>query len=192
MVDAIVSTEAATNAARRVTLEGRMGDPRASLAGPMARFSLRLRESAIEQAGAALGLDLALPICRGARANGRTALRLGPDEWLVFTTEDDAESLAGSLRPTASGREGALVDISHRQIGIVLDGAHITEMLNGFSPLDLDLSSFPVGMATRTVFAKAEIVLWRQAETRFHLEAWRSFAPYVWGLLTEIGREYPV
>lgn len=192
MVDAIVSTEADTKAARRVTLEGRMGDSRAALAGPTARFSLRLREAAIEKAGAALGLDLALPICRAATPNGRTALRLGPDEWLLLTSEEDAESLAGALRDVASGSQGALVDISHRQTGIVLDGPHITDMLNGFCPLDLDLSAFPVGMATRTVFAKAEIVLWRQGESRFHIEAWRSFAPYVWGLLTEIGREYTV
>jgi sarcosine oxidase subunit gamma len=40
-------------------------------------------------------------------------------------------------------------------------------------------------MAARTMFLKTEIVLWRQAETRFHVEVWRSFAPYLVGHLAE-------
>jgi sarcosine oxidase subunit gamma len=34
-------------------------------------------------------------------------------------------------------------------------------------------------MCTRTMLAKAEVVLWRTAPTRFRLEVWRSFAAYV-------------
>jgi sarcosine oxidase subunit gamma len=50
----------------------------------------------------------------------------------------------------------------------------------------LDLGEFPVGMCTRTVLAKADIVLWRTREDAFHLEVWRSFSGYVIGLLSEI------
>jgi sarcosine oxidase subunit gamma len=63
-------------------------------------------------------------------------------------------------------------------------------MLNAGCPLDLDERAFPVGMATRTLFMKADIVLWRVAEQKFHIEVWRSFAPYVWSLLEVIGLEY--
>jgi sarcosine oxidase subunit gamma len=45
-------------------------------------------------------------------------------------------------------------------------------------------------MCTRTVFAKADIVLWRTGEQTFHVEVWRSFAGYVTGLLVEIASEY--
>jgi sarcosine oxidase subunit gamma len=45
-------------------------------------------------------------------------------------------------------------------------------------------------MCTRTVFAKAEVVLWRTGADAFHVEVWRSFAPYVLGLLEEAAREY--
>jgi sarcosine oxidase subunit gamma len=45
-------------------------------------------------------------------------------------------------------------------------------------------------MCTRTVFGKAEIVLWRTAAETFRIEVWRSFAPYVLGCLEEAGREY--
>jgi sarcosine oxidase subunit gamma len=45
----------------------------------------------------------------------------------------------------------------------------------------LGLIAFPIGMCTRTLFGKAEIVLWRTGEAQFHIEVWRSFAGYVWG-----------
>ncbi|MDR3372596.1 MAG: sarcosine oxidase subunit gamma family protein, partial [Ancalomicrobiaceae bacterium] len=57
-------------------------------------------------------------------------------------------------------------------------------------PLDLDVSAFPVGMSTRTVLAKVEIVLWRKAASTFHLECGRSFAPYVHGFVAEAAREF--
>ena len=52
--------------------------------------------------------------------------------------------------------------------------------------------SFPVGMCTRTVFAKVEIVLWRKDAETFHVEVWRSFSRYAVELLTEVAREIQV
>ena len=45
-------------------------------------------------------------------------------------------------------------------------------------------------MCTRTVFVKAEIVLWRTAADVFRLEVWRSFTDYVARYLAEVAREY--
>jgi hypothetical protein len=73
---------------------------------------------------------------------------------------------------------------------IEVKGAKAAEAINGFCPLDLDTQAFPVGMCTRTVFGKAEIVLWRTAPETFRIEVWRSFASYVLGCLEEAGREY--
>jgi sarcosine oxidase subunit gamma len=44
-------------------------------------------------------------------------------------------------------------------------------------------------MCTRTVLAKAEIVLWRTRESLFHIEVWRSFAVYVASFVAEAARE---
>jgi sarcosine oxidase subunit gamma len=63
-------------------------------------------------------------------------------------------------------------------------------ILSGACPLDLDLQRFPVQMCTRTVLAKAEIVLWRTAPQVFHIEVWRSFQSYAQELLHEIARPY--
>ncbi|MGC9270175.1 sarcosine oxidase subunit gamma [Acidiphilium sp.] len=165
-------------------------DHRLHPAAPMRRFSLRVREAALAAAGRAIGLDLAVPINRAATAGGRAALRLGPDDWLILTAPTDPD-IAAPLRTAMEGAAFSLVDISHRQTGIRLESPNAAAMLNACCPLDLDRAAFPPGMATRTLFAKAEIMLWRTGITAFHLEIWRSFTPYVIGLLSEIGREYP-
>jgi sarcosine oxidase subunit gamma len=74
-------------------------------------------------------------------------------------------------------------------VGLELSGPHAEWLLAAQCPLPLDASAFPVGMCTRTVFSKAEIVLWRTAPDTFHIEVWRSFSRYVVDLLTEIARE---
>jgi sarcosine oxidase, subunit gamma len=51
--------------------------------------------------------------------------------------------------------------------------------------LDLDLAVFPVNACARTLFGKAEIVLWRCGDHQFRIEVWRSFAQYVADMLAE-------
>lgn len=126
--------------------------------------------------GAAFGLALPTVPCRSVISGTRTALWLGLDEWLLLAPP-------GSLDPVQPIEGAAVVDISHRQVGLVLDGPGVTDVLAAGCPLDLHASAFPTGMCTRTVFGKAEIVLWRQDAQRFHVEVWRSFAAYVDGLL---------
>ena len=57
---------------------------------------------------------------------------------------------------------------------------------------DLELSGFPVGMATRTLLLKAEITLWRRETERFWLDVGRSFAPYVAAALTQSAADQEV
>jgi sarcosine oxidase subunit gamma len=83
----------------------------------------------------------------------------------------------------------SLVDVSHRQIGLVIEGERAALILAAGCPLDLDIRAFPVGMCTRTLLGKAEIVLWRTAETSFHLEVARSFAPYMARFLEQADRD---
>jgi sarcosine oxidase subunit gamma len=40
-------------------------------------------------------------------------------------------------------------------------------------------------MCTRTILAKAEILLWRTGDETFRIEVARSFAPYVVAFLAE-------
>lgn len=139
-------------------------------------------------AGSALGLDISQVACRAAmNGDQAAALWLGPDEQLLLGPE--GADLAATLAPALRDLPHSLVDVSHRQIALEVSGPHAAAVLNAGCPLDLDLSAFPVGMCTRTVFAKAEIVLWRTSEDVFHVEVWRSFASYVTEFLAEVARE---
>jgi len=51
--------------------------------------------------------------------------------------------------------------------------------------LDLRLSAFPKDMCARTLLGKADVVLWRTGPQQFHIEVWRSFAPYVHAFLMQ-------
>ena len=44
-------------------------------------------------------------------------------------------------------------------------------------------------MCTRTLLAKAEVVLWRRGIEEYHLEVGRSFSDYVLGWLREANQE---
>ena len=156
---------------------------------PVARFSFRGRPAAIEVAAGAFGVALPQQACRAATAGERAALWLGPDEWLLLAPEAEGPAIAAAFAEKLAGLPHALVDIGHRNVALEIAGDAAATVLNIGCPLDLDPAAFPVGMCTRTVFGKAEIVLWRTGETRFRLECWRSFAGYVWGLIEEARRE---
>ena len=152
-----------------------------------ARLILRGRPAALDAAEAALGFALPRLACRSASVGGRHALWLGPDEWLVLAPVGEAEALTAALEAAMAQAPHALVDVSQRQIGLILAGPDAAEVLSVGCPLDLDLLEFPVGMCTRTVLAKAEIVLWRTDAATFHIEVWRSFSAYVRGILEVAG-----
>jgi sarcosine oxidase, subunit gamma len=158
---------------------------------PASRFILRGRPNAIAAAGEAFGVALPQQACRAPAAGDRAALWLGPDEWLLLASAPDGAALRTGLERAMDGKPHSLVDVSHRQTGIEISGAGAVATLNAGCPLDLDPRVFLVGMCTRTVLAKSEIVLWRTAPVTFHLEAWRSFAPYIRRLLEEASREFP-
>lgn len=152
-----------------------------------ARLILRGRPAELDAAEVALGFALPREACRAAGVGARRALWLGPDEWLLLAPVADAQALTAMLEAATAQAPHALVDVSQRQIGLTLSGSDAEEILAAGCPLDLDLKAFPVGMCTRTVLAKAEIVLWRTDEAIFHIDVWRSFSAYVRGILEVAG-----
>ena len=129
---------------------------------------------------AALGLPLPREACRASSIAGTAALWLGPDEWLLLT-----DIATATLTQALAGHPHALVDVTHRQAALRIQGPFASIALNAGCPLDLGVSAFPVDACTRTLFGKAEITLWRTGPDIFHVEAARSFIPYVVALLRE-------
>jgi sarcosine oxidase subunit gamma len=139
-------------------------------------------------AESALKLPLPSDACRAAVQGERAALWLGPDEWLLICAEHSGEATAAALGAALADLPHSLVDVSHRQLALELAGARAPALLAAGCPLDVDVSAFPVGMCTRTLLGKADIVLWRTAPEVFRIEVWRSFALYLTGFLEEAAR----
>lgn len=134
----------------------------------------------------ASAFGLPAPAKLRASINGtRAALWLGPDETLLLAPGEDSGLIGNTLTSALPADSTALVDVSHRQVGLTLKGRLAGHCLSAGCPLDLGLAAFPIGMVTRTLYLKTEIVLWRQDETHFHVEVWRSFAPYLVGHLAD-------
>ena len=155
---------------------------------PAARYILRGGDPVRAAAEKAAGVDVPAETCRAMTHEGRAALWLGPDEWLLIAPEAQGADLAEKLAAALAGLPHSLVDVGHRQSGCELRGPQAATLLAAGCPLDLDARMFPVGTCTRTVLAKAEVVLWRTADEVFRLEVARSFVAYVAEFLAEAER----
>lgn len=133
-------------------------------------------------------LGLRLPDRAKTSATGEawTALWLGPTEWLLLGRDERAATWVHDSQDLPA--LASVVDVSNRNVGLVVDGPAAEAVIAEGCPQDLRLRSFPVGACSRTVLSKAEIVLWRTDEHRFEIECWRSFADYVWTFLEEASR----
>ena len=162
---------------------------------PAMRFILHGNARVRAAAAAAWGAAFSEEPCRAVLQKTRATLWLGPDEYMLLGTlsSDAAESSSaarGALERILDGLPHALIDVSHRQFAVEVSGPHAATILSGACPLDLDIGEFPVGMCTRTVLGKAEIILWRTAPETFRIEVWRSFAAYVWRFLDTARGEF--
>jgi sarcosine oxidase, subunit gamma len=140
-----------------------------SLAPSMARFSLRARRG--QDLESLLGVKV--PTMIGATAGGLACL--GPDEWLM-------RAPLGAAVPFDTGQGIAVTDVSERSVCLCVEGPRAAQIIMAGCPQDIE--RFPIGKASRTIYESVEIILIREAEDRFHIEVWRSFAPWLWTSLT--------
>jgi sarcosine oxidase subunit gamma len=156
---------------------------------PASRLILRGPPHALAAGAKALGLPPSDAPCRAVRNATGAALWLGPDERLLIGPAEEAGEMRDRLQSALAQMPHSLVETSHAQTAFELSGDRALPALNIGCPLDLDPDCFPVEMCTRTVFAKAQIVLWRTGPETFRVETGRSFAPYVTQILSLAARE---
>jgi sarcosine oxidase subunit gamma len=157
------------------------------------RFALRISPLLAAEVAKAGGFDLTGPLNTVFATGELLSARIGPDEWLLIAPDGLAESLTDAIERDLAGKLHALVDISHRNKAIVVEGTEAATVLNAGVPIDLSDAAFPPGSSTRTVLGKAEIVLMREkVGHRYRVECGRSFAPYVYAFVEEAGREFAV
>jgi sarcosine oxidase subunit gamma len=165
--------------------QGAHKDAALAVLATASRFIFRGSTQASAVAGEALGCELPVNACRASQHADRAALWLGPSEWLLLAPEVQENVVELAISQALRTEPHALVNISHRNVGLEIVGPQAATLLAAGCPIDLHYAAFPTGMCTRTILAKAEIVLWRTAAERFHLDVWRSFVPYVWDFLIE-------
>lgn len=146
------------------------------------RLSLRISGEHLEKAAKAFGQDIPARIGVMSSGDGRFALCLGPDEWLLLAPAEGAPQILAQFAKMDTSVLYSLVDVSHRSVGIEISGPEAQLMLNSGCPLDLD--NLAVGDCARTLLDKAEIVLMKLDHAHYRLEVARSFAQFTWDFLT--------
>lgn len=152
-------------------------------AKPATRLILRGREDAAR--AAAFGPALPLEPLRAVEKDRRAAIWQSPDEWLLIAEDAEPPAVIEKLEAALAGIPHGLVDVSHRQGALEIAGPGAARLLNAGVPLDLASAAFPIGMATRTLLVKADILLWRRGAERFRLEFARSFSPYIVDIMAQ-------
>ena len=150
------------------------GDVTLSVLPPVARLNLRIAPADLTAAAGAFGLELPTRVGRGAHRGGRSVWCMGPDEWLLHAPEAEQDAILQAFAAIRDAAPHSLVVLSDREITFGVTGPRATEILTTGCPADL--RRIAVGDARRTVFDTAQVVLIRDAEDRWRLEVWRSFA----------------
>jgi len=175
-------------ATRKLPLAGRHGGSavvRLVAAAPASRIALRAPADSIGSLSQALGLQVPTRPKTSASNNGRHALWIGPDEWLVID-ENNADLMGVAA---SSGVLHSATDVSHRNTAVMVSGPGAEATISGGCPQDLSREAFPVGACSRTLLGKVEVVLLRLDEETFRVEVWRSFSDYAFGLLSEAAED---
>lgn len=154
--------------------------------GPHGRVSLRARGD-LSAFDIPLGLSLPRRIGQRASREGMEALQLGPDEWVLVLHVDEVGALLERLTAIYGEHPHSAVDLSGREITFRIEGPGAAELLSIGCPRDI--ASIPEGEARRTVFDGVTVILWHDAEDRFRMDVWNSFAPHVAQLLAAGSRE---
>ncbi|MDH6547341.1 sarcosine oxidase subunit gamma [Streptomyces sp. SAI-208] len=158
------------------------------------RTMVNVRVDPASEAAGRIGRALGAPLprrCGDTAAHGhRTAVWLGPDEWLVLS-RDDPGALTGALREALSGDPGSVVDVSANRTTLELSGPSAREVLEKGCPLDLHPRAFGPGRAVSTTVGPVAVLLWQTDDApTYRLLPRSSFADYLARWLIDAMSEY--
>ena len=146
---------------------------------------------------ARLGERLGAPlpeVCGRVTSSGRrSALWLGPDEWLVVSEPDagdGGDALVAELRDALAGDPGSVIDVSANRTTLVLSGPAARETLEKSCPADLHPRSFGPGTAVTTTLGPVPVLLWQTGETSYRVLPRSSFADYTARWLLDATTEF--
>jgi sarcosine oxidase subunit gamma len=139
----------------------------------------------IRDLGTIIGCEL--PQRSGRAAAGRlSVIWLAPGEWLLFGQSVPSRP---AIAATCAHQLHAYHDVSDEIVEFAIKGPSAATLLNLGCSLDLRHLAFPVGSATRTLFAQITVVLERLDHDAFRMIVDRSYARYAEQWLAETARD---
>jgi sarcosine oxidase subunit gamma len=140
---------------------------------PRTQLGVRL----FDPPAAAPALGLPLEPNRVQASDGRSALWLGPDEWLVVAD--------GPLALDVPAGAGSVVDLSANRVVLELRGPGARDVLAAGCALDLHPRAFGPGRCAQTLLARANVILEQTAADAYRVYVRPSFAAYLRDWLDE-------
>lgn len=116
------------------------------------------------------------------------ALWQAPDEWLLVCARPTRQPYIAELESALKNLHAQVVDNSGGLTMVYLSGAHHVTLLRHVGVYDFE--SLSSGRAVSTVCGKANITAFRHDDHGVFLIFRRSFADYVWRLLSKAARPY--
>jgi sarcosine oxidase subunit gamma len=160
----------------------------AELAAAGARELAFLAQVSLRAGAAAARVPFALPRepSTWSRGEGREALWLGPDEWLLVAAPGQAPALVAELETALDGLHRSVVDVSAYRTVVELAGDGRFDLLAQGCGLDLHPRSWRDGHCAQTLLDRVPVLLQeRDQATRIFVRA--SFATHLAGWLLRAG-----
>jgi len=117
-------------------------------------------------------------------SNGRTIIRVGPDQFWFVGPENDDEFA------TKLSRRCAMTPLSHSRTRIFLEGTPTRQVLAKGIPLDFHESAFKPRQFAMTGLHHTPVLVHCVDINLFHLYAMRTFALSVWDWLSDAALEF--
>lgn len=143
----------------------------------------------VNEVAGAIGLALPLEPNTYTGSDLRTAIWLGPDEWLITAPDGEHQSLPAALREALNGQHHSVVDQSANRTLIEIAGSEARLVLAKGCTLDLHASAFSAPRCAQTLLAKAPVILQGMAANAFGLYVRDSFAEYLAEWLVDAAAE---
>jgi sarcosine oxidase subunit gamma len=144
----------------------------------------------------AIGVDLPTEPLTSASSNEGSLLWMGPDEWMLVTAPNGADTIAARLRSGLAGVHHQLVEVGDYYTVIEVSGERARDALSKLTTLDVHQRAFRTGMVAGSMFGHANALLWQTEDDSsehgpvFRLIIRWSMADYLWCLLANAGGEW--
>ncbi len=142
---------------------------------------------------AILGCEFPLKENRAVEVKGISVLWLGPEEWLVITSEDERRSLLENLSSAVVNEHTAVTDISDSLTVIRLSGQAARDVLEKGCSIDLHPNKFQKGYCAQTHLARARVILHQTNDSpAYDIYVSWSYSAYLWSWLEDAGQNFGI